>query len=295
MQYWTPDKIWEGEECYIIGGGPSLSDFKYWEALKDQNTIGCNGAFELGSEICNIVFFADGKFWKEYQDELAKFDGLVVTNHAHFQRLSLDLPEWLKVMKRVARFVGTEDTIAFNTNSGASAINLALILGASTVYLLGYDLKKRDGKNNWHDLGLDNPSDSRYQRFLHGFSYLKQGIDEKFPEAKIINVTDDSDLDLFPKEGVDEHFSKLELFGFEESIEEETRFDVMDEFPEAKRKNVRIYKKGRWFNAYDAETGDELHEKGKSEDDMRLFLQDLPVVFHQNDFMGENDEESLQE
>jgi len=36
-----PDNSWKDEDCYIIGGGPSLKRFN-WSLLKGKKTIGIN-------------------------------------------------------------------------------------------------------------------------------------------------------------------------------------------------------------------------------------------------------------
>jgi len=51
-----PDNSWKGEDCYIIGGGPSLARFN-WSLLKGKKTIGINRVYEKFDP--SIIFSMD--------------------------------------------------------------------------------------------------------------------------------------------------------------------------------------------------------------------------------------------
>ena len=55
---WLHSEPWYNQDAYIIGGGSSLKDFN-WKLLEKLNTIGCNDAYKLGSEVCKICMFAE--------------------------------------------------------------------------------------------------------------------------------------------------------------------------------------------------------------------------------------------
>jgi hypothetical protein len=203
MSEWMPTPIWEGQEAFIIGGGTSLRDFD-WSLLKGENTIGCNNAFRLGYDICKICVFVDRKFIfsganekrKGFYDELAKFPGLVVTNDTQLKTR----PEpWIKWMPRRPKGLHF-DALGFNANCGASAINLALLLGSKTVYLLGIDMHlDGQGKPNWHNHLIDKPSEEVYVRMLASFGHVSRDLRTKFPDCKVFNVNRNSNLQVFPK------------------------------------------------------------------------------------------------
>ncbi|MCX5657919.1 MAG: hypothetical protein NTZ48_06855, partial [Candidatus Omnitrophica bacterium] len=54
------EKVWEGQRCFIIGGGPSLKGFDF-SKLKGELVIAVNRAWE--SCDCAITFFLDEQFW----------------------------------------------------------------------------------------------------------------------------------------------------------------------------------------------------------------------------------------
>jgi hypothetical protein len=101
--------------------------------------------------------------------------------------------------------------LAWNSNTGSSAINLALILGAKRVFLLGFDCHLTDKQSNWHINNLDDPAKSVYLRFLKGFEILKKKLPEVFPGTEIINITDNSSINVFRKIGVEEFWKGRKL------------------------------------------------------------------------------------
>ena len=62
----------------------------------------------------------------------------------------------------------------------------------------------KEGLANWHPNILDRPDANIYPEFIKGFRRLKIDLEKKHPEIEIINVTDNSDLNEFPKIGVKE-------------------------------------------------------------------------------------------
>jgi len=203
MPEWIPEKIWKNQEAFVIGGGPSLLDFD-WSLLRGENTIGCNNAFRLGSDICKICLFVDRNFIftdrkrkrEGYYRELAEFPNWVVTNN---RRLQTCKEPWIKWMPRKSKGLHY-DALGYNKNCGASAINLALLLGATTIYLLGIDMHlDAKGNPNWHKHVIDKPDSSVYTRMLNSFKYVSDDLPKKFPGCKVFNVNKNSDLNVFPK------------------------------------------------------------------------------------------------
>lgn len=202
---WEPEKLWDGEEAFIIGGGRSLLTNRFdFDVLRDEKVIGCNNAYQYGPRICNICIFGD-RTWllghatmPGHQDRVAEYveaGGFVVTNDNHMSGSSL---VWLHWMRRRLKGLHT-DALGWNKNTGASAINLALILGAQTVYLLGFDRFLTDGKPNWHDELMDKPSQKLYEGMNYCDARMKRDLKSKFPNRQVINVTDHSNYDVWPK------------------------------------------------------------------------------------------------
>jgi hypothetical protein len=202
MPQWTPTQIWKGQDVFIIGGGPSLRTFD-WSRLVPENTIGCNNAFRLGPEVCKVCLFVDSGFIfagpnkprKGFYDELAKFPNLVVTNDNQMKFAS---EPWIKWIPRGQKGM-FHDKLGYNFSCGASAVNLACLFGATTIYLLGFDMHLDvNGKPNWHEHILTKPSSEVYNRMLASFGHVKRDL-VKFPGTRVFNVNEDSRLNLFPK------------------------------------------------------------------------------------------------
>jgi hypothetical protein len=79
------------------------------------------------------------------------------------------------------------------------ALNLAILFGAVRIYLLGFDFKRTKEQSNWHPNLLDKNPDTVYEKFIDWSKYVKMDWDNKFSDIDIINITDDSALDVFPK------------------------------------------------------------------------------------------------
>lgn len=202
MPQWTIDPVWKDAEVIIIGGGNSLRDFK-WDRIKDESTIGVNAAYHLGQGVCSVVVFGDRKFFVQNKRDLANYGGPVFTN---CRRLLDDPTPWLFSVPRKPEGLH-HDALGWNGNTGATAINLAFLLGATRVFLLGFDMMPGErGKNNWHDHYQDPRKQTEkqmkrghpYDRFLGGFHAVHRDWKEKFSDREIINVSNDSALRIFP-------------------------------------------------------------------------------------------------
>lgn len=198
MAVWTPTPEWQGQEAYLIGGGSSLASFDF-SRLQGKNVIGCNAAFHLGKEIVPICIFGDSSWFHKQKWALEAYGGRVVTNAPGLEHLKA---KWLFPMNRIRDGVHSGDTLGWNYSTGAAAINLAISLGARTIFLLGYDLGySAAGKSHWHNYHTDKkPKEETYKRFIRGFQAVKADLDRKYPDASVWNVTDGSSLlPVFPR------------------------------------------------------------------------------------------------
>jgi len=100
--------------------------------------------------------------------------------------------------------------VAWNGCSGSSAINFAYHLGARRVVLLGFDMRRVDGKTNWHN---DHPSPDKnpYARFLQHYPRIAK--DAEGLGLEIVNCTPGSAIDQFPIMTLEEYLTKEEKIG----------------------------------------------------------------------------------
>jgi hypothetical protein len=185
---WSVVDIWPNSTVFILGGGPSLNDVDFG-LIKDQKIIGINNAYQLGDWV-DVCYFGDTRWYSWHSEKLSDFGGLIVhssnVNSRHVKRLLRGKSMGIDTRKKY---------VAWNYNSGGSAINLAYHLGARRIVLLGYDMRRVDDQANWHQ-GHPNAKKNPYERFLRCFPEIKKDADELGVE--ILNATPDSELKVFP-------------------------------------------------------------------------------------------------
>lgn len=208
MPIWIPTREWDNQKAFLIGGGASLKSFDF-NRLKGLNTIGCNDAFRLGPEICKICLFGDKSWWYKTKEELAGFKGRVVSGSSTVLEDATE--EWLLKIPRKNHGLGIpgEGRIAWNYSTGAMAVNLAFLLGAVKIYLLGYDLCRLHA-THWHHYRNRITNNKSYMRFQRGFNTLAMGL-SVFPEVQVFNVTPNgiSKLEGYPRLELSEVFPNL--------------------------------------------------------------------------------------
>ena len=75
--WWKIPKIWEGQTCYILGGGPSLTRMNL-DLIKGKHIIGVNNAYRLGDWV-DICWYGDCRWFDWHQHHLRYFPGFVAT------------------------------------------------------------------------------------------------------------------------------------------------------------------------------------------------------------------------
>jgi len=219
---WTPPNMWEGGDCFIIGGGASIvSQFgipqevvdqvkvnqtmahlysPYMKELHDKHIIGVNNAYMLGDWV-DCVFFGDCAWYLVHRQNLAKFAGLKVTCCPRFAEKPESRCEGIKYLaKDGSHRYGISEIptrVAWNHNSGAAAINLAVHLGVKKINLLGFDMCL-DEKNtsHWHG-SHGNKNCPPFKRHLKGFPEIAEDAQKRGIE--ILNTSSISNIEEFPK------------------------------------------------------------------------------------------------
>jgi len=226
MGSWRVPNIWPEGECWIIGGGWSLPyQFnipdkvikkveagekpisiysKYLKPLHDKNVIGVNIAFMLGDWV-SVLYFSDAGFFRVHKDRILQFKNLKVTDVPQIDPDLEPLTTNIKRLKRDDRpgLSSQNDTIRWNFNSGVAAINFAMLAGVDRIYLLGFDMKSKNEKDNrthWHQgfQGYHKPSTSMvFDRFLEWMPQVAH--DAELQGVEILNVCEDSAIKEFKK------------------------------------------------------------------------------------------------
>ena len=151
---------WASEACYIIGGGASLKGFDFSRLKNKKNKIAINRAWK-------DVYDADIWFSEDHRvitdlwgaDPMFQaFKGLKVLHALSPQcadeALAVDPTLTVIRRKREDKYWSRHfrDGLSMSSCSGVGAINIAYLLGAEPIYLLGFDCRT-DGNyvQNYHD------------------------------------------------------------------------------------------------------------------------------------------------
>jgi hypothetical protein len=166
---WNAPKLWDNTDCWIICGGSSISEqFRipkktipetkeefvaygdYMSAIHEKRVIGVNLSVFLGDWV-DVGYWGDSKPYTEYKSWFDRYSGLKVSSAGKFS--DKNFPEIKYLHKTGTEGITKErDKISWvNGNSGSSAINLAVHLGASRVFLLGLDMyHHKAGRMHFH-------------------------------------------------------------------------------------------------------------------------------------------------
>jgi uncharacterized Rossmann fold enzyme len=188
--YGKIDPIWDNETVYIVGGGPSLSDFD-WNKLKGKKVIAINRAFQVLPE-ADVVYWTDSRFWKWYSNEIKRFRGLKVTCRP-YSPPSQDVI-LLKAVNNKP-YESDPSHISHGNNSGYGAINLAVKLGAKKIYLLGYDMDSSNNKTHWHNGYEAKHNHGIYIKMIQSFTLLAPVL--KQMGVVVLNANPKSNLKVF--------------------------------------------------------------------------------------------------
>lgn len=150
------DGAWAGRRAFVVGGGPSLQDTKFdFSRLAGENWIGCNMAFRFAPPIAITICY---RFMRDIIQ--GRVDLHEEWNAAPGLKVYLDPPPDFRQPGHVIGNCGDAwgKTLAGGLIqgplTGLTAGNLADVLGADPIYLLGMDCRTADGgvRANWHDM-----------------------------------------------------------------------------------------------------------------------------------------------
>ena len=151
-EFWTPEPIWRGECCYLLGGGSSLRAVDL-SILRGRRILTINSslgrAVDAGLDD-GVLFFTDSDWFVPRKEVIARWRGLVVTTS---RSAKAEMPKVRRVqseLKPAFPALGAP-VIRKGRSSGHTAVGLAVALGAARVVLLGYDMRVVDGRSHHHD------------------------------------------------------------------------------------------------------------------------------------------------
>jgi hypothetical protein len=149
----VPKLFASGGRAYVVGGGPSAADVD-WEKLRGKAVVACNAAgFLLPEGIVKATVVVDKRFMNLFRPRLLAMDSPVF--YAPTPGRPVDEKNGYAVhLKRLQsrKYWGiSEDpgVVRYNRGCGGTAINIAYLMGARELILIGFDCSIRHGFN-WH-------------------------------------------------------------------------------------------------------------------------------------------------
>ncbi len=205
-----PEDIKAGEfnnECYIVGGGPSLTKFD-WKKLDGKFVIAINRAYEVLPD-AQIIYFTDDDYWsrhakgmlahkgKKYRGRLAK---RAVIKHPDVLELQLQ--------PQPSGWSDQFGELYHGSNGGFACIQLAAQLGFTTIYLLGYDMKHRGkynrgaknckGTTHWHNGHRRIDPATAYTMMKRHYQKMVPNVKKRNLNVINVNTPKGTDLKGFP-------------------------------------------------------------------------------------------------
>lgn len=233
---------WEGQDVIVVGGGSSLTNFDF-TTLIGRNVIGVNEAFRLGVSTVPRLIFGDIEWWNRnkwaLEDYVKKSGGVLYSISPGTERLNMPYLQQLTRLSLGCSF--QPDKLAWNYSTGAAAVNLAFLLGAKRIFLLGFDMTAPNGESHWHRYRKKVTGEESFARFMKGFEQLAIHL-KKVPGLKVYNVGDGtSRLSEFEKITFDEFFKITEPEYADHKESPAAESDSVEEYRDRppRRKNSR--------------------------------------------------------
>jgi len=248
----------KNKRAIICAGGASMrqgmwdipvKQLPLWDKIKDEFVLGINWDFKFHNS--TVELYGDYEFYIAEKENLEKLPLVLAPQDGFYGRereRQNNRTEWNEIYhysheihllknrkietingKQIEyhEMDGWEKGFYRGILTGSLAIHIAIILGYTEIYLLGYDGNATDGRTHYYEdefigfskkesgkkrtgIGLDengNFKTSYYQRSVDGsFEVFLKSLDK----VKIINVSPDSKLTIFPKISYEEFYKRLE-------------------------------------------------------------------------------------
>ena len=144
---------WSGSPAWIVAGGPSLRLFDF-SLLRDvPHCIAINAAF-YDVPTAEVMISEDARVFERFAPDLSNFNGVKVfacPDDAYVPQVRAVVPDATIIHTRPKSKGWSkrlEDGLSTSSCSLIPALNLADVMGANPIYLLGVDLD--DDPSNYH-------------------------------------------------------------------------------------------------------------------------------------------------
>jgi hypothetical protein len=196
---------WVGDPAVVIASGPSLTqdDADYcrgraWVIVVNDNYRRAPWA--------DVLYAADAEWWRAH-DGVMGFRGEKwcpdEATAKEFGCRPIDVRAPDKTGDVTNNAFSTDPAILHRMggNSGGQALNMAILRGASPIYLLGFDMQPTGGRKHWFG---DHPSSLRKSQ---NFDSWRRALDAAYPQAaalgvEIVNCSRETALTAYPRASI---------------------------------------------------------------------------------------------
>lgn len=228
--WWPPvPPLWPGGTAVICASGPSLerrdvARVRDWRARAwrgrgaGRHIAVVNSTWRLCPDAC-LLYAADGRWWISPDGAAARreFAGLKVTQDAVAAKAGVlrvpgEFTAGMSFDPPRIHFGGTDDKGGHAGNSGFQAVNLAVLLGARRIILLGFDMGfgaagevHHHGPHRWKGpagQALANPNETMFKIWRKGFALAAPGL--AAAGIEVINCSRATSLDCFPRAALED-------------------------------------------------------------------------------------------
>jgi hypothetical protein len=190
-------RICPGGTVVCLASGPSLKeeDVEYvrWRATA---IIAVNDTYRL-APFATALMASDAAWWMTHRKDVESFAGLKYCLEQSAARV-----EGVKVLRNTGlEGIETDPTgLRTGRNSGAAAINLAVLFGASRIVILGYDMQAPRGDRHSHFFGQHPFPLRRSSNYLLFRQYFDKMVGPLAKlQVEVINCSRDTALTAFPR------------------------------------------------------------------------------------------------
>lgn len=196
MRLATAERRWSGR-CIVAASGPSLTE-DVAALCRGERVIAVNDAYRL-LPFAQVTYACDKAWWSIHR--LNVLAGEKWTSHGlspkNDKRDVAD--QWgLRVIAGEDRpgFSRDPTRIHYGSNSGFQAVNLAILFGADPIVLVGFDMRRVDGKA--HFFGEHKAPLSGSAQFGPWCAKFGKAAEMLGAAPRIVNCTPGSALTCFP-------------------------------------------------------------------------------------------------
>lgn len=186
------------QTLFLIGGGPSLAslDLAYLYPRQSQVLVSNNGYKLFPNAL--VAHHADWAWWEWHQHTFFEIYKGPNPTTCSIGGNKAAYPPAFKYYQREDRY-GLSDNFPFirGSNAGYQLLNIAYILGAKNIILLGYDLKHGpNGETQWHNEHQRETNTGMWEKkMLPEFNMIAKGL--KKVGVNVYNANPDSAITCF--------------------------------------------------------------------------------------------------